>query len=98
MAVAAASCSLLTSAAWLVVLTAALVANPPRFPDGTEFTVRRLQVAEPDAPAQASELRITGHVVRLRREDSVSMSSVYVQAMRKQAWARTERDVRLNVR
>lgn len=50
-----------------------------------------------DPPLDESELEVTDHIVRLRREDSMSISSVYVQAIRKQAWARTEADVRLAV-
>lgn len=76
----------------------ALVSNAPPFPNGTEFTVRRMRL-EDDTPIRTSdsELRITDHVVRLRREEAVSVSSMYVQGLRKQAWARTEADVRLGV-
>lgn len=80
--------------------TTALVANPPHFPHDTEFTVRRM-LLEDYTPMQPPEsetpLRVTDHVIRLKRQDSVSVSSIYVQAMRKQAWARTERDMRLGV-
>lgn len=76
-------------------VSTALVANPPSFPAGTEFTVRRMELDDPRL--EPAELQVTDHVVRLRRENAVSISSVYVQAMRKQAWARTEADVRLGV-
>lgn len=88
----------------LAASTLALVAHPPSSPGDTEFTVRRMRTVadnndEVPPPVRMPEaaLRVTEHVVRLRREDSISVSSMYVQAMRKQAWSRTERDVRLGV-
>lgn len=77
--------------------TTAIVANPPSFPDGTEFEVRRMRMVDRPMRAEDSALPMSDHVIQLKRSDSVSVSSIYVQAMRKQAWRRTEADVKLSV-
>lgn len=81
----------------LAAYTTAIVANPPSFPDATEFEVRRMRMVDPPMRADDAALPMSDHVVQLKRSDSVSVSSTYVQAMRKQAWQRTEADVKLSV-
>ena len=84
---------------WLSLLAPlqalAIVANPPVYPEAPEFTIRRMPMVE--SPLAPEKLRVTEHVVRLKRENAKSLSSVYVQTMRNQAWTATERDVRLGV-
>jgi hypothetical protein len=75
----------------------ALKAYPdiPQPPLGAGFTISRLPMS---GNVQAmSELAITDHVVNLKRGNSKSLSSIYVQYMRKQSMSAAEGDSRLTV-
>jgi hypothetical protein len=81
----------------LIGVAIALKTDPdlPQPPYGAQFMIRRLPMS---GNARAlSELAITGHVVSLKRGNSKSLSSIYVQTMRKQSTAALEGDSRLTV-
>ena len=68
-------------------------AGLPQPPHGANFMISRLPMS---GNVQAlSELTITDHVVNLKRSNSKSLSSIYVQTMRKQSMAALEEDSRL---
>lgn len=68
----------------------------PAPPDGANFVINRIPMSANVQPM--SELVVTDHVVNLKRGNSKSLSSIYVQAMRKQLLSPTEEDSRLTVR
>lgn len=70
----------------LVLLCGVAIAqiSPPYIPNiNDHLTVNRLSTS--DNPLPPTELRITDNVINLRRASSWSLSSVYVQALRRQA-------------
>ena len=78
-----------------VVSTLKIDPDLPQPPHGAEFMISRLPVSENVQPL--SELVVTDHVVNLKRGNSKSLSSIYVQTMRKQSLAALEGDSRLSV-
>ena len=78
-------------------VAAAMKTDPdlPQPPHGANFMISRLPSS---GNAQGlSELAITDHVVNLKRGNSKSLSSIYVQTMRKQSIVALEGDSRLPV-
>ena len=67
----------------------------PTPPPGANFLISRLPM--PGHLEPMSELQVTDHVVNLRRGNSKSLSSVYVQTMRKISMTSLEEDSRLTV-
>ena len=82
----------------LLRVAAGLKVDPdlPTPPHGADFMISRLPMSEYVQPM--SELKVTDHVVELKRSNSKSLSSIYVQSMRKQSMAALEGDSRLTVR
>ena len=82
----------------LLGVAAGLKVDPdlPTPPHGADFMISRLPMSEHVQPM--SELTVTDHVVQLKRSNSKSLSSIYVQTMRKQSTAALEGDSRLSVR
>ncbi len=74
----------ITALLLLVRVATALKTEPelPQVPHGADFMISRLPMSGNVQPM--SELVVTEHVVNLKRGNSKSLSSVYVQAMRKQ--------------
>lgn len=87
----------IAAALLLFGVATALKTDPdlPQPPHGAAFTISRLPMS---GNAQAlSELAITDHVVNLKRGNSKSLSSIYVQTMRKQSKTALDGDSRLTV-
>lgn len=76
----------LFSLLWLASAASALRAAPYLPNDVNEhFTISRLQSQY--KPGPLTELKVTDNVINLKRADSWSLSSVYVQGLRRQAAA-----------
>lgn len=68
----------------LLASTAAALKNQPYLPHlSDDFTISRLESSR--VPGPLTDLRVTDNVVNLRRVNSVSLSSTYVQALIRQA-------------
>ena len=82
----------------LLGVAAGLKVDPdlPTPPHDADFMISRLPMSEHVQPM--SELKVTDHVVELKRSNSKSLSSIYVQTMRKQSMAALAGDSRLSVR
>jgi hypothetical protein len=80
----------------LLVTGVAPLKNELLPPPGTKITLSHLPLS--GDPGPLTPLEVTEHVVTLRRENSMSLSSVYVQALRRQAIEAQEgSDARLSV-
>ena len=82
----------------LLRVAAGLKVDPdlPQPPHGADFMISRLPMSETVQPM--SELIVTDHVVELKRSNSKSLSSIYVQTLRKQSMVALDGDSRLAVR
>ena len=91
--------SLSMGKATLLLLAGAATAlkSDPYLPHhGADFTISRLPMPRNVQPL--ADLQITDHVVELKRGNSKSLSSIFVQTLRKQSMAALEGDERLGVR
>lgn len=76
-------------------LATALKSDPTLPQHGADFMISRLPMSENVLPL--SDLQVTNHVVNLKRGNSKSLSSIFVQTLRKQSMAALGADERLDV-
>ena len=86
----------IVAALLLFGLTTALKKDPSLPQHGAPFTISRIPLSGGVQPL--SDLKVTDHVVSLKRGNSKSLSSIYVQTMRKHSDAAMGTGSRLGVR